>query len=300
MAKKEIKNMGESVRNRLLNIAKEQNRNFNAVLLQYAQERLLYRLSESAYKEKFVLKGGLLFLAYQMPSQRPTKDIDFLGRAVKNDKRNIQDIFVNVCSIDSKDGVQFKHETIAVKSIKEDAEYEGLRVNIPAIIAGAKLNLQIDVGFGDVQAVRPVKKDFPGLLSFPSPKLYMYRPESVVAEKFEAMVTRGTLNSRMKDYYDIFFLAQSWDFKQNTLREAIIKTFKNREVEIRKCEEVFTPEYVNNEEINDRWNNFLNRMNFDIEMDFKAVMKKIKLFLQPVIKFGEGTKVWDREKWKWI
>ena len=125
MSQKEIKNMGESVRNKLLNIAKANKRNFNAVLLQYAQERLLYRLSESQYNEKFVLKGGLLFLAYQMPSQRPTKDIDFLGLAVKNDKKNIQKIFKTLVSINFNDGVTFNSESLTVKVIKEDAEYEG-------------------------------------------------------------------------------------------------------------------------------------------------------------------------------
>ena len=171
---KPLKNIALSVRARLLNIAKQQNLNYSLVLLQYIQERFLYRVSISPYKDNFILKGGLLFIAYHIKNFRPTKDIDLLGLATSNDLKNIKKIIFDICNIHCDDGVIFILDTITVDKINENTEHEGVRVKIKSDLGGAKEYVQIDIGFGDKIIPGSVEIDYPVLLDNPIPKIYVY------------------------------------------------------------------------------------------------------------------------------
>ena len=233
MSQKQIKgkavtNVGASVRARLLNIAKKSKRDYNRILVQYTQERLLYRFSVSRFRDNFILKGALLFLTYDMPQHRPTKDIDFLGRAVKNDLTDIEKVMKEVVAIEVDDGVTFDPSTVAVEQITEQAEYVGMRVSVESSIGGARIAMQIDIGFGDKMVAGPLDIDFPVLLDYPAPHIKIYSLESAIAEKFEAIVRFNVATSRMKDFYDLVYLAQHHRFKADILAEAINLTFETR------------------------------------------------------------------------
>ena len=206
------RNLPASVRQRLLNQAHSQNRPFQELLQYYCMERFLYRLSHSQYSSQFILKGALLLTAWRAPLSRPTVDIDLMGRT-SNELAHIEAIARALCGMESKaDGVQFDATSLRVTRIKEDAEYEGVRVRFRAILAGAQVPMQIDIGFGDVIVPETITVEYPTLLNFPAPVLMAYPKETVVAEKLEALTTLGLLNSRFKDYFDLWLLSQIYSF----------------------------------------------------------------------------------------
>jgi predicted nucleotidyltransferase component of viral defense system len=177
------------------------------VLQYYVIERFLYRLSQSRYRHKFLLKGALIFLAWGMTQYRPTRDIDLLGYT-SNDIGKLVGIIQEICSLPvPEDGLIFEPQSVQGERITEDADYEGVRVRFQAHVGSSRLHLQIDVGFADVVSPEPQSLNYPTLLSMPAPELRGYPPESVVAEKLQAMVFLGTINSRMKDFYDLWMLA---------------------------------------------------------------------------------------------
>jgi hypothetical protein len=171
---KRAKNLAASIRARLLTIAKEGNRDYNSVLLQYFQERFLFRLSKSPYRSQFILKGALLFIVYRMPRVRPTRDIDFLGEAIGNDPEEIRGALKRIVDIRVDDGVTFRSDMISVERIKEEPDYEGVRAKIEVELGGARNVLQLDIGFGDRIIGRPVEIEFPVLLDFHAPRIQVY------------------------------------------------------------------------------------------------------------------------------
>jgi predicted nucleic acid-binding protein len=197
------------------------------------QVRFLARLGKSFYRDNFILKGALLLLAYQIPLVRPSKDIDFLGRKTSNNTDAISSTIKQIAKIDLQDGVFFKQNALNVEQITEDSEYGGLRIKIPAIVGGDYQRLQLDIGFGDTMVDAPVDVQYPSLLEFPPPNIKVYSIESSIAEKFEAIVSLGLSGSRMKDFFDIWFLIQYHEINTERLQKAIIKTFYNRQ-KIRK------------------------------------------------------------------
>jgi predicted nucleotidyltransferase component of viral defense system len=205
--KKRVANVSASVRQRLLNLATERKEDFGLVVTRYGLERFLYRLSVSTHRDSFVLKGALLLQLWIAETYRPTRDLDLLGRGISN--VSYRKIFSEVCSQKVEDdGLTFLPDTIRVERIRDDETYEGVRVRLEARLGNVRVPLQIDVGLGD--AIVPASEElrYPTLLRFPAPKLHAYSKESVVAEKFEAMVKLGIANSRMKDFYDLWVLAQ--------------------------------------------------------------------------------------------
>lgn len=301
--KKQIKNISASVRARLLNIARQNNFKFDSLLLQYFQERFLYRLSISEYKDKFILKGGLLFLAYNIPLTRPTKDIDFLGKLLSSDFNNIHRIIQHIINIQVPDGIKFLAKTVMVDKIKKDQDYEGVKVKIEGELAGARKMLQIDIGFGDKVIPAPVKINFPVLLDHPVPQIIVYSKESVIAEKFEAIVKLELANSRMKDFYDILFLASSQIFKSKPLHKAIYTTFKYRNTPLEKRKAIFAEEFKTHTEKQKLWIAFLKRDRLTSFEKFVEVVDRIELFIEPI--FIEGItkvsdKIWENKSWKWI
>jgi len=304
MEKREIKNLGASIRARLTNIAKETKRDFDAILLQYFQERFLYRLSISPYRSAFVLKGALLFLVYEMPFFRPTKDVDFLVRSRSKDMRTIKGMIQDIARVDVKDGVRFFPESVSLESVMEDANYEGIRVKIFGGLDRARKTLQIDIAFGDVLVAGPVEMEFPLLLDDqPAPRLKVYSSESAIAEKFQSLVKLNILTSRMKDVYDILFLASHQPFQMHLLRSAIVKTFNRRGTPIEERRSIFTREFKSSKEKQTQWTAFLKRSRLESYRTFDEAIDHLELFLEPVCpqkSFSSGDQFkWNPEKWSW-
>jgi hypothetical protein len=189
-------NMAASVHARLAERARRTDRPFQEILQYYAMERFLYRLCRSPYAERFVLKGALMLRVWDAPTARPTKDVDLLGR-MANSLDNLSNIVREICVVEVEpDGLVFKEATVKAGRIKPDADYQGVRVRFDGLLGKARIAMQLDVGFGDVVMPGPQDIDYPTLLDLPAPRLKGYPRESVIAEKFEAMVKLGTLNSR--------------------------------------------------------------------------------------------------------
>lgn len=226
---KPCKNLAASIRQRLLNIAREQNVEFQLILTRFALERFLYRLSQSTYSNDFVLKGAMLFQVWGGAMHRPTRDLDLLSFG-EPDIAYFTSTIREICAQDlSNDGVLFQADSVLLERIKEEDEYQGLRATIIATLDTARIPLQIDIGFGDSVIPMPLSIDYPTLLNHPKPKLRAYSKETVIAEKFHAMVHRGIANSRMKDFYDVWILATTYPFEAKTLKDAIKSTFERRD-----------------------------------------------------------------------
>jgi predicted nucleotidyltransferase component of viral defense system len=225
------RNLGASIRARLLKLAKERNQPFDLLLTRYVLERLLYRLSISNHRDRFILKGAFVMAAWLDDPYRPTRDLDFLGLG-NPDPEAIIHAFREVCAVPADDAVTFDVSGLTIDRIREQQEEGGLRVKTTATVGGARVRVLVDIGFGD--AIEPGVKqaDLPVLLDQPTPRLRAYSRETVVAEKFQAMVMLGRANSRMKDFYDIWVLARSYQFTGDGLARAIAATFARRRTAI--------------------------------------------------------------------
>jgi predicted nucleotidyltransferase component of viral defense system len=227
-------NKAASIRQRLLNLARERSENFDFVLKQYVIQRLLYRLSISDYQEQFLLKGAMLFLIWTGDLHRPTKDIDLLGFG-KNDVDVLENDFKAICAVEVDDGLAFDIDSINGTQIKEDALYQGVRVVGHALLDNAKITFQVDVGFGDAVTPKSEVATVPSFLDLPDlpePMVKIYPAYTVIAEKFQAMVALGIANSRIKDVYDIWVMASDMTFEASLLSDAVKATFECRETEI--------------------------------------------------------------------
>jgi predicted nucleotidyltransferase component of viral defense system len=298
---KATKDIAASVRDRLLNIARTKGRDFDALLLQYMQERFLYRLSISPYRRNLILKGALLFLAYEMSLLRPTKDIDFLGTSTPNEPTEVRNAVVTIANINLDDGVRFNHESVIVERITEGADYQGVRVKLEVRLAAARKMLQLDIGFGDTVVPGPLEMDFPTLLDDqPSPNLLVYSRESAIAEKFEALVSLNILTSRMKDIYDILFLAERETFSLLTLREAIMTTFSRRSTQLEHRHILFSPDFSVNREKGAQWEAFLRRSRLQLSPNLPEAVTRLMTFLEPVCSFVPmNNAIWNPADWNW-
>lgn len=229
--RKPVKNIGASVRARLLNLAKERNQPFDLLLTRYTLERLLYRLSLSKHRNRFVLKGAMLLTSTMDDPHRPTRDLDLLGLG-DPDPAGMIAVFREICSVDAGDAVIFDIAGITVDRIRDEAEYGGLRIKTTADVDGARVRVLVDIGFGDSTEPGLVEIDLPVLLEQPAPHLRAYPYETVIAEKFQAMVALGRANTRLKDFYDIWVLARPHTFDEDRLARAIAATFARRKTEI--------------------------------------------------------------------
>lgn len=223
-----LTNVAASVRDRLKTISVESGQDFNTLLTRYAIERLLFRLAASKHRQRFVLKGAILFALWQETPHRVTRDLDLLGFGDSSIEELIE-VFREICEQKvTEDGLVFDSASVMAEPIRSQELYSGVRVTVHGKIGNARTPLQIDVGFGDATAVKPEEVEFPSLLDMPTPKLRAYRMETALAEKFEAAVTLGILNSRMKDYYDFWFLASHHRFDGQELADSIRATFDRR------------------------------------------------------------------------
>lgn len=224
-------NIAASAKARLLALARAEGQPFDVLLVRFALERLLYRLSISAQRDNFILKGGLLVTLWLEDSNRVTRDMDFLAFGDASAARLIAD-FSTIMQIEADDGLVFDTKGLAAKPIREEAEYGGMRLSTIALLERTRIPVTIDLGFGDAIAKPADPIAYPTLLDFPDPEIRVYPPATVIAEKFQAMVALGIANSRMKDYYDLWALPRSCTITPDDLDAAIAATFERRDTKI--------------------------------------------------------------------
>jgi predicted nucleotidyltransferase component of viral defense system len=277
------RNIGASVRARLLDRARAERSDFQILLTRYALERLLYRLSVSVHRDRFILKGAMLFVTWVAGPFRPTRDLDLLGSG-DNSAEAIAETFRVICAqsvVD--DGVVFDVAALEAAPIREELEYGGVRVRTTATIAGARIPIQVDIGFGDAVTPAPVEIEYPALLDAPAPHLRAYPVETVVAEKFEALVTLGMANSRLKDFYDLWLIARTFEFRRTALVEAVRRTFERRgtaapaDLPVGLTDE-FAAAWAT------QWRAFLGREHMATAPDaFAAIITDLRAFLMPLV-----------------
>lgn len=260
MIRRQPRNLAASVRDRLFNLARERREDFQAILTRYAVERLLYRLSISKYRDQFLLNGAMLFFVWSGQLYRPTRDLDLLGTG-ENSVPRMKRIFGEICKVPvDDDSLKFLTSTIRGSRIREDQEYEGVRLTLTARLAAARIPVQVDIAFGDAVKSEPKEEEFPTLLPLPAPRLKIYPREAVVAEKFQIMVALGIANSRMKDFSDIWTLARTFPFHGDTLGEAIAATFERRHTALPTTPSLaLTSEFSEDRAKQAQWKAFLER-----------------------------------------
>ena len=276
-------NIAASVRARLQDLAREQQADFQRVLTRYALERLLFRLSVSPHKNLFVLKGAMLYVAWLADPFRTTRDLDLLAFADRA-TTSLLEIFRNICSQPvADDGLRFDTENILVEPSSGDRTQKALRVRTSAQLASAIIRVQIDVGFGDIVTPGPLELEYPVLLGHPAPTLNAYPRDTVVAEKFEAIVALDLANSRMKDFYDLLAMSRLFAFEGTTLAAAIRATFEQRATAIpHERPPSLTQAFLEDSRKFVQWRSFLTRDPLLIdEPDLRTVIREVGNFIMP-------------------
>ncbi len=295
------KNIAASVSNKLLKISKTSGRGFNEILVYYGMERFLARLSHSKFKSQFVLKGALALHVLKSELARATRDIDFLAFE-SNDHEKMKKVIQKICEIQMEDGIIFDLKSIQSVVIKEDADYAGVRISLNAKLDTAKIPLQLDIAVGDLMTPEPNESNFPVLIEGNEFKLKTYPKETVVAEKVHAMVALDMANSRMKDFFDIWFLATNFEFDGRLLKEAIEKTFKNRDTEIVEVPTALTPAFYQNKQKEIQWKAFRGRIGSESPENLEVVCRVVSDFITPIIETSfahqEFIKKWATGVWR--
>jgi predicted nucleotidyltransferase component of viral defense system len=306
MSQRQLKNKSASVRAKLYNIARKENLDLNVLIVLFMQERILYRLSQSKYRGNFVLKGGLLLFAQNGFKGRPTQDMDLLGRQISNDVGNIKTILKEIFSQKHNDGLTFSIDTMTVENITEDANHNGIRVKIRGMLGNASNVISIDIGFGDIIIPKPIEMQYPCILDTePAPNINVYTMESIIAEKFHAMIKLGIINSRMKDFCDIYMLSKKNNFEGIVLQEALKETFARRNTGFEKNPPVFSESFKHDNDKKLQWIAFLKKTKIEgIPSDFSEVLFQIEKFILPmyekILKEDDFIKKWNHETNAWI
>lgn len=290
----EKRNLPASIHQRLLNKSYETGRSFNELLQYYGIERLLYRLSISEHAQLFTLKGALMFNVWGVPSMRPTRDIDLLGHT-SNALESVTKIFKTICKLDGEaDGLQFD-EALQAGYIKEDADYAGVRVTAITYLGKIKFPIQVDIGFADVITPAPELLQYPTLLGHSAPQLYGYPRETALAEKIQAMIVLEMSNSRMKDFYDVWQLLDTFEFDGKVVQTAIEKTFANRNTTLpHEDHAIFSDAFLDGKRL--QWNAFIRKLKIENPIEMSEILKVIKAFLIPLLNASQQRIVFDK-KW---
>jgi predicted nucleotidyltransferase component of viral defense system len=296
------KNLSASVRARLLSFARDRNEDYQRVIGRYAIERFLFRLGRSAYRDRYALKGATLFTLWTGEAYRPTKDLDLLGSG-SSAVRDVEKTMRVICEVPDEDGIVFENESIEGARIQGDDEYQGVRIKLNAQLAGARIPLQIDIGFGDAVYPEPELAFFPVLLPMHAPLIRAYPREASIAEKLHAMVELDIRNSRMKDFYDIWFIATKWTFEMASLRKAILATFERRGSKIPQgVPFALTEDFLNDFRKRQQWSAFVNRLDLaDKAPSLQDVGALLQAFLVPCIAEKSPDAQWwapALEKWQ--
>ena len=278
-----MSNTAASVRARLLNVAKAQASDFNQVLVRFALERILYRLTQSPHADRFLLKGALLFtLWYDMP-HRATRDADLLGFGA-SDLESVAQVFREIAAVAVDDGIVFDPASVTVEEIRKEAGYGGVRVVIAGELAKARCKTQIDVGFGDAVTPGPVDSVYPVLLDdLPAPRLRAYPTYTVIAEKLHAIALLGMTNSRVKDYFDLSVLLEREILDADLLAQAIKATFERRGMTVPAELPVgLTDEFAHDASRQTLWQSFVKKNELDPE-PLAAIVGRLRLALEPAL-----------------
>ena len=258
-----------SVKERLKKQAIEDGKTMQDKLVTYGLERTIYRLSVSKYAEKFTLKGGIfLYALFDGEYARATIDIDLLAQHIPNDAEEMKNVFNDIFSIKCDDALRFDLNTLKVINITEFKEYHGINVSIMGYLDRTRIPISIDIGFGDAVYPERMKMEFPVLLDMDIPEVYAYSIYSVIAEKFEAFVSLGLANSRYKDFYDIYVLADSYDLNGMELMNAIIETFAHRETSFNDIA-AFEDDFIKDETRQGRWRTFIKKKKALVQVEFE-------------------------------
>jgi len=282
-------NVAASVRARLANVAAKTGDDYNLLLVRYGLERFLYRLGESKHKDSFVLKGALLFSLWGGTSHRATRDLDLLGFG-DSQVAHLVAVFKEVCQISvTDDGIAFDPESVRGEEIRTIDEYGGVRINLRGNLGTAIVAIQIDIGFGDAMTPPPLEASYPTLIEMPKPVIRVYSQETVIAEKAEAIVKLGMLNTRFKDYFDLHFLAIGYGFDGPTLAQAMAATFARRGTPIPDSAPVGLTETFSTDSNKLRqWAAFLRRGRVPPpNRAFPELVSFLAAFLLPPLKAGE-------------
>ncbi|MCG4692538.1 nucleotidyl transferase AbiEii/AbiGii toxin family protein [Coprococcus eutactus] len=289
----------DSVKARLKNFAIKSGCTFQEALTYYGLERTIYRISISEYADNFVLKGGIfLYALFGRNYERATTDVDLLAQRISNGSEEIKSVFQKIFSRDVDDALVFDVDSITVEDITEFKEYHGLHVSFVGYLDRTKIPISIDIGFGDVIYPEAVKMDFPVILDMESPRVNAYSLETSIAEKLEAIIHNGYLNSRYKDFYDIYVLSKKYEFSYAELRNAVIQTFENRKTPMTMDSAAFSDEFLNDPMHQTRWKAFLKKKKALIQVSMSDAMDWIKAFVRPLFEGAKKTR-WNHEKGIW-
>ena len=281
MIRAPAKNLPASVRQRLLNLADARGEPFQHVLVQYGLERLLYRMSRSEHRDRFVLKGALLFSIWSDTPHRPTIDVDLMSAASAETAELAAAFRAIVATPVEPDGLEFFPDSVRAEEIRETHAYAGVRIKLLAKLQAARIDLQADIGFADAITPGPVELDYPTLLEFAPPRLKAYPRETVVAEKFEAAVSLGMQNSRMKDFYDLWIMARRFEFDGVVLANAIGNTFDRRKTALPSAAPVVIQhEFAADPGKQRQWASFLGKSGLEAPL-LPEVAREIETFLSP-------------------
>ncbi len=291
----------DSVKAKLKNFAVSSGCTFQQALVYYGLERTIYRISVSPYTDHFILKGGIFLYAISDRNyERATTDIDLLARQISNSADEMKDVFTDIFAQDEDDALSFDLDSISVEIIAEFKDYHGLHISTVAYLDRTRIPIGIDIGFGDVIYPDVTEMEFPVILGMDAPKLNVYSLESSIAEKLEAIVKNGFLNSRYKDFYDIYVLSKKYSFNYDKLHNAVIETFRNRKTLMTMDSVAFSDEFINDAIHKTRWNSFLKKKKALISVSINDVMAWIKVFAQPLLSEtiipGES---WDPNEGYW-
>ena len=277
-------------------MARQSGKPFQSLLTYYGLERFLFRMSRSPMKENFVLKGGLLLIGMGLPMARTTRDIDILGLGSK-DMEAVGASIREIGSMAFDDGLVYEFDHMSMEEMAEDTEYPGIRLKFDAWLGKAKIPMQIDIGFGDIVIPEAREMTFPTLLDMEPPVVKAYGIETIIAEKFEASLDLVELNSRMKDFYDIWMLSRTYPFQGCTLQEAVIATCRRRSTPLISKAPIFSREFAGRTDKRTQWKTFLKKNQFpNIPEDFSTIMKDFAEFLRPVTEASENHRRFE-ENW---
>jgi len=298
LSRKTVADLGASVRDRLRQKAFGLGCDFQVLLTHYALERLLYRLGRSEYRNRFLLKGALLFKVWYGHLVRSSMDADMLGRG-DSDIPKLVKIFRGLCLDPAEaDGLEFLPDTVRGEEIREGSEYQGVRMTLTAMLSGARIHLQIDIGFGDAVVPRPEKVKYPVLLDLPAPSVEAYTRYTVIAEKLQTIVDKGLANSRMKDYYDLWYISRHSDIEGPILARAIAATFKRRKTGLPpSLPEGLGDDFASDDAKQRQWTSFLKKNKPAEAVKLEAAIIEIRDFLMPAVRSLQEGKTY-RKLWR--
>ena len=267
-----IKN-AQSLMDKANNLAKQYNISTNEVLQNFMFERILERISVSKYKNNFILKGGLLLSSIMGIDTRTTMDMDTCIKGLSLTDAELYKVLEEILNIDVNDGVKFEIKNS--EPIREDDDYGGLKYNLVALFDNLRVNLSIDIATGDPITPREIEYDYKMMFEEKVLKIMTYNVETIIAEKFQTVISRGVLNSRMKDYYDLYYLITHKDYSESNLKLAIEKTFKNRETDINSIEKELK-EIEKSDFVKEQWDTYSKKHSYTNNIEFKMIIEKIR------------------------